>query len=74
MRRPQNRDSEGHSAAAQEAEGNEERKVLSAVKSILTRREFYLLWIARFGVLLLSQAISGFYKGHASGLLFQNNL
>ena len=61
---------------AQEA-GNEDRgndDVLSAVKSILTRREFYLLWIARFGVLLLSQAISGFYKGHASGLLFQNNL
>ena len=72
MRHPQNRDSAaaaaGHSVAQEagkEEWGGKDNDVLSSVKSILTRREFYLLWIARFGVLLLSQAISAFYKvGH----------
>ena len=51
--------------AGKEEWGSKDDDVLSAVKSILTRREFYLLWTARFGVLLLSQAISAFYKvGH----------
>ena len=48
--------------AGKEEWGSKGDDVLSSVKSILTRREFYLLWIARFGVLLLSQAVSAFYK------------
>ena len=52
-------------------EAGKDYDILSAVKSILTRREFYLLWIARFGVLLLSQAISAFYKVGASQIVLK---
>jgi predicted MFS family arabinose efflux permease len=33
--------------------------------SVVSRREFYLLWLTRFGMVLLSQGISGFYKAYA---------
>jgi hypothetical protein len=33
--------------------------------SVVSRREFYLLWLTRFGMVLLSQGISGYYKAYA---------
>lgn len=34
------------------------------VRQILRRREFYLLWITRFSMVLISQCLSGLYKAY----------
>jgi len=45
---------------------------VAVIKTTLTRREFYLLWITRFCYSIVTQAVSGFYKSY--GLTFGDNL
>ena len=44
-----------------------------SAKTILLRKEFYLLWLTRFGMVLISQCLSGFYKAFALKELSYND-
>ena len=45
-----------------EEEKDEDVKNISEVKEAFKSRYFYLLWITRFSVVLITQVLAGFYK------------
>ena len=45
----------------QTSQGRQSLNVRS-VKAVLARKEFCILWTTRFGMVLISQAVSGMYK------------